>query len=248
MPAARSADAVELVGRAIEAHGGLDRWRRAARLDVELTVGGMAFVAKGRRKSAGKPLTASIEIETGEVMMRPFFEHGQWVGHYTTERLTITDKASGSTIDECETASRPRSTLRSLALWSDLDQLFFAGYALSHYYRLPFSLLDERIALGPVITTQGSDRSFTATFPPEVYSHSPQETFHFDATDRLVRHDYTARFLAPGARGAHLSTDYRAHDGLAFAGRRRVRLNAFGRAIMPTVLWLDVHHVAVVDH
>lgn len=247
MPAERDADAAEVVEQAIEAHGGLDRWRRAARLDVELTAGGMAFVAKGRRKAAGKPMTASIETGTAEVMMRPFFEHGQWVGHYTTEQLKITDKASGSIIDECETASRPRSALRSLALWSDLDQLFFAGYALSHYYRLPFSLLDDRIALGPV-TTQDGNRRFTATFPPELYSHSPEETFHFDDTDRLVRHDYTARFLAPGARGAHLSMDYRMHDGLAFAGRRRVLLNAFGRATKPAVLWLDIHHAAVIDH
>lgn len=247
MPTARDAGAVEVVEQAIEAHGGLDRWRRAARLDVELTVGGIAFVAKGRRKSAGKPTTASIQTGTGEVMMRPFFEHRQWVGHYTTEQLKITDKASGSTIDECETASRPRSVLRSLGLWSDLDQLFFAGYALSHYYRLPFSLLDERIALGPV-TTQDSERRFTAMFPPEFYSHSPEETFHFDDTERLVRHDYTARFLAPGARGAHLSMDYRMHDGLAFAGRRRVLLNAFGRATKPTVLWMDIHHAAVIDH
>lgn len=247
MPATRDPEALEVVERAVEAHGGLERWQRAARIDLELTVGGIAFTAKGRRKSAGKANMASIETGSGEVMLRPFFEHQDRVGHYTTQRLTISDKMSGDEIEGCDTASRPRSGLRALATWSDLDQLFFAGYALSHYYRLPFSLLDDRIALGPVTGDSGTRRS-TATFPPELYSHSPRETFHFDETGRLVRHDYTARFLAPGARGAHLSMDYRMHDGLAIAGRRRVLLNAFGKAVKPTVLWIDVHSAGVVDH
>ena len=202
--------------------------------------------AKGRRKASGRPFTASIDTVGGDVTMRPFANSPAMVGEFTRERLRILYSETGEAIEECPTGSRWSGLLRTVIPWKDLDQLFFAGYAISHYFRLPFSLLDETVGLKALPDKRGL-RRVRATFPKGLYSHSPQETLHFDRSGRLVRHDYVARFLSPLARGAHLSQDYGTFDGLAFARRRRVRLDLAGFASQPTVLWGEISDVRVLD-
>ena len=243
----RTPEAVAVVDAAVDAHGGLDRWRTARRLEVQLAFGGLAFYAKGRRKASGRPFTASIDTVGGGVTMRPFANSPAMVGEFTRERLRILDSETGTPIEECPTDSRRSGLLRTVIPWKDLDQLFFGGYAISHYFRLPFSLIDEAIGLKALPDQRGL-RRVQAMFPEEVYPHSPQEMLHFDRSGRLVRHDYVARFLSPLARGAHLSEDYGTFDGLAFARRRRVRLNLAGFASRPTVLWGEISDVRILDH
>jgi len=86
-------------------------------------------------------------------------------------------------------------------------------------------------------------------FPADFPTHCPEQVFYVDGDGRLRRHDYTAEVIGPYARAAHYSEDHRWVDGLLFPHRRRVYpRRRDGRALgFPTLIWIDIDGVTVVD-
>lgn len=237
----RDPKAVAVVDEAVAAHGGIERWEASDALELNLTVGGLVFWARGSGGRVGEPFDATVDLSTGAVRFHPFANRTEWIGHYSREELKITNHETGAVVEKCETQSRPRGFFKSLVVpWSTLDHLFFAGYAISEYYRLPFLLLDERISLRRLSDARG-DRRVRVKYPPEMFTHSPTETLHFAPSGLLVRHDYAANFFMRGGTGSHFSEDYSHDSGLAVAKRRRVRLRAIRWALPVTILKLDIH-------
>jgi hypothetical protein len=73
-------------------------------------------------------------------------------------------------------------------------------------------------------------------FPEHMPTHSRRQTFYFDGTGRLTRHDYVADVVGSWARGAHHWTDYLVVEGFPIAMQRRV-VPRIGRQTFPgTVL------------
>jgi hypothetical protein len=70
-----------------------------------------------------------------------------------------------------------------------------------------------------------------------------------DGEGRLRRHDYTAEVIGSYARAAHYSEDHRWVDGLLVPHRRRVYpRRRDGRPLgFPTLIWIDIDAVTVVD-
>ena len=125
--------------------------------------------------------------------------------------------------------------LSKYRLWQPVDALYFFGYAVLHYHSLPFTLTEgEFLGMRRRRTRDGERTVLKVRFPRERITHCPVQSFHFDESGLLRRHDYTAGVIGAWARGAHLWEDYRDVDGLLVAMQRRV-LTRLGRATFPVV-------------
>ena len=78
---------------------------------------------------------------------------------------------------------------------------------------------------------------------------SPEQIFYIDDRGYIRRHDYTARVIGPYARAAHYSDDLREFGGLVFPTRRRVypRRGDNRSLPFPTLIWIDIDHIDVID-
>jgi hypothetical protein len=103
-----------------------------------------------------------------------------------------------------------------LLRWTPLDALYFFGYALVNYWALPFLLASTRFI-------RASERAVTVDFLDGFDTHSRRQSFHFDETGLLLRHDYTACVVGWWATGSHYSSDYVDAGGLLLAQGRDVR-------------------------
>jgi hypothetical protein len=59
-------------------------------------------------------------------------------------------------------------------------------------------------------------------FPPGLDTHSPRQSFFYDESLRLRRHDYVAEVVGRWAHAAHFCDEHREAGGLLFPTRRRV--------------------------
>jgi hypothetical protein len=140
--------------------------------------------------------------------------------------------------------------LRRNLHWDALDAAYFAGYALWNYLSTPLLLTHEQ-----VMATEGDSwreagelwRRLEVSFPPDIHTHSLQQTFYADSVGLIRRHDYVAEPVGSWARAAHYSTDHRSYAGLVFPTRRRVRPRGPGGRPLPqpTLVALNIDHIDV---
>src|SRR5439155_16604866 len=116
---------MSLLERAIEAHGGAERWAATEALDVALHARGPAFTLKGRR---GRQVRATLQTDRPLVTFRDFPASGR-TGVFDAGRVRI-DGDERSAADARTAAGRLR--------WDDLGELYFDGYALWQYMTAPF--------------------------------------------------------------------------------------------------------------
>jgi hypothetical protein len=131
--------------------------------------------------------------------------------------------------------------LRKHRRWTPLDALYFFGYALTHYHAVPFGLPHAELR-----GWEPARRAITVAFPPTVHTHCSVQTFYFDETGLIVRHDYVADIVGTWARGAHYWCDYVAVEGIPIATRRRVfaRLGGLALPIVALDAQFSTPHVA----
>lgn len=239
-----------LLEEVLQAHGGLERWREAAAVSARVHSGGLLirtripgnrFADYRLRVSAGEPRAVIDPFpRDGE---RAVFEAG-------AVRIETPD---GEPL-ESRVDPRPRffglSGLRRNLRWDPLDAAYFAGYAMWNYLNLPFLLADERIEVreGEPWREGGEEwRRLEATFPDQLDTHSPRQSFYFDATRLLRRHDYVAEVVGGWAHAAHYSDEHAKAHGLVFPTRRRVRpIGPRNRALPgPTMVWIELSEIAV---
>lgn len=131
---------------------------------------------------------------------------------------------------------RPPSIARRLR-WTDQDVTHFAGYALWNYITAPFMLANQEVKVEEI-----TGRRLRATFPPELPTHSPNQTFHLGQDGRITRVDYTAEVFGPWARAANHCLVHERVDGLLFATRRRVVPRGLPGPPLITIAIDDIAH------
>src|SRR5215831_9443082 len=239
--------ASDLLEQAIDAHGGMDRWRSAREVRVRLSSGGRLFdlrLLKTRRVSGeGRFLTD-----------RPYVE---FLGYGSPGRRGVFDDGAVRIEDPRGTVLGPRQDGRasfarfSRRLWWDqLDGLYFRRYAMWNYVAAPFMLAGNGFALREAAPLQQGDevwRSLVATFPPDIPTHSRQQTFYFDERGWLRRLDYTAEVIESLATSSNLCDDHKRFSGILVPTRRRVVPRLGERALPgPTILWIKVEEGPIV--
>jgi hypothetical protein len=204
------AAAVELVERACARHGGWKRFESVTEISARVAfIGGALPIMKGRGHSYTTPNVVRVEPHSQVTIFVDWPDAGR-MGRFERGDLSVTSASGAPQLSRAHRARMP------LLRWRPLDALYFFGYALANYWALPFLLATTRFV-------RASGSAVTVDFPEGFDTHSPRQSFHFDETGLLVRHDYTAHVVGWWAAGSHFSSDYVDADGLLLARNRDVR-------------------------
>ena len=223
-----------------DAHGGLDYWRSLASIDVEMSAWGFLFTAK--RVPPQRHARLTIDTREPRVVLHDYPTPGSSAVLHGGDRVEILDGA-GTVVDA---RSDPRHAFRHgrMLHWDTMDFAYFCGYAMWNYLTLPFLLSNPDVAVA-VADRQATGTRLRVSYPDRIPTHCPIQDLSFDASGRLLRHDYTAEVVGSWARAAHLCRDYRRFGGLWLPTTRRVYPRGpFGRPLpLPTLVAIDIHHV-----
>jgi hypothetical protein len=235
-----------LLDEVFEAYGGTAPWDAARRVEARARSGG--FLLRSRvpgSRFADYRLT--VELGEERTVLDPFPEPGvRGVFERGSARLERGDGEVLASRAEPRRAFFGRAGLRRNLRWDPLDATYFAGYAMWNYLSFPRLLARGDVAVHELEPWQGL-RRLQAEFAAGLDTHSPRQTFYFDARGLLVRHDYVADVVGRWARAAHLCAGHVTVDGLVFPTRRRVLpIGPRNRpARFPTMVWIELAELRV---
>ncbi len=233
-----------LTDLALDAHGGLERWRRLKGVSARLAQGGMLWGLK--RKG----------VDIGDVRLRIDLRK-EWASHYpfTAQDLRTSmephrvaiETNQGEVVKEL---LRPRDSFKGHTLetpWDDLQLAYFAGYAMWTYLNTPFlfaipGVVTEEIQ--PWREDAATWRRLKATFPKNIATHSTVQTFYFDQTGLLKRHDYEVEIIG-GSPAAHYVSELKGFSGILVPTKHRIFIRQpDGKAMPePDIVSIDISEV-----
>jgi hypothetical protein len=212
--------AIESFEKSIAAHGGWDTWETLQPIQLKLTkFEGLLPFLKGLGKTFQSPLEMKIDsrrriVEFNYDSHIDTFNNGHLI--YSPEKKEIPD---GRTIFKKEVLEK----------WFPQHSLYFFGYAWANYIGYPFILPQFELLQWEV----GAKYSrFKIRFPENFHTHSRVQTFYFDSSHLLYRHDYHADYAGSIFYGAHYCSRYYMKNKLPVALLREVRPR-LGSAILP---------------
>jgi hypothetical protein len=234
----------DLLSLAVEAHGGMHRWRALSGFRATASITGALWTVKGH---PGLLDDVVLDGETRSQRMRitPFPATGTtatWEPH----RQTV-ETADGVPVVERRQPASSFDGLSCSSPWDELQVAYFASEANWNYLVTPF------LFARPDFVTEEIDpwrengevwRRLVVTYPGAVVSHSRQQTFHFDHEGVMRRIDYAVDILG-GGFAVHYPTAYREFDGILVPTRRRVYVrDADGSPVRDAVsVAIDITHV-----
>ncbi len=237
----------DLLDQVLDAHGGLDNWRRVATIDLRLSIrGGLADL----KRPAGGLKDAHIRLDTRRqhTMITPYPAPGSR-GRFADGVVTIESEAG----ETKQTLAEPRRSFAGhdlLTPWTPEQFLYFVGYAFHNYVTMPFLLTQNGVVLEELAPHEEHGetwRALKATFPADLHVHYPVQTFYFDSRGYLVRNDYAPEVSGGGA-ASHYTFDHRVFDGFVFPTHRRVvRRDGENRTLLtaPSIFILEVGSVVL---
>jgi hypothetical protein len=226
---------MNLMERVVAAYGGSSRWKGATSVEAVVSSGGFAFRSKWQ--PAFHRVRVRAEIAEPHVRFGPFVRRGV-VGVLNGGDVRIEEEAGRLLASRTDARSYfPYG--RRFFWWDDLDQAYFAGYALWNYLTFPALLLRDDIQW-----TQLSETTLEARFPPHLPTHCEIQHFRFDPTIHLLKqHDYTAEVFGGWAKAANCVLEHHSWKGIPYPSKRRVILQrSDGRPRRwPVLVWIEVH-------
>lgn len=180
----------DLLDAVLDAHGGLDNWRRFNRVQATVVTGGGLWAIKGQPQDP-RPRHMTVTLGHEWASLRPFGSDDQKTA-FTPDRVAI-EKLDGTVVSE---RLDPRDSFaghRFETPWDPLQRAYFNGYAMWTYLTTPFLLASDGVSvreIAPVEDNGQTWRGLQAQFPPEIASHSAVQEFYFGEDHLLRRHDY----------------------------------------------------------
>jgi hypothetical protein len=235
-----------LLSEALEAHGGLDVWRRHAALSATIVTGGELWAMKGLVQDPD-PRRMTIDLRREWGSLEPFGDP-DWRTDFTPERVAIVDREGKIVAERLD----PRAAFAGHTMrtpWDPLHRAYFNGYALWTYLTTPFTLADpdfEVTDIPPRHEDGETWRGVRATFPDRIATHSRLQDFYFGSDGLLRRHDYHID-VAGGFAAAHLLSAFVEVQGLRFPTRRRAyqRNDDLSVRFNPLMVSIDVSGIAL---
>lgn len=239
---------IDLLAAVLDAHGGLDRWLEVDRLEVDASLGGPFWAAKGW-PDVYREQRIEVDARRFDIVFSPFpFEGRRSRLRVMPELLELMDR-DGRVI---ESRDDPRASFPDPATrppWDAIQTAYFTSCGCWNYFTEPFLFARPDVEVREIEqwTEQGETwRRLAVTFPASLPNHNREQTFYFDDRYLLRRMDYHPDVT--GAPIAHYTDEHREFDGLVFPTRRRVHVrDAYGvadRTITP--ITIDVRAVHVV--
>lgn len=207
-----------LLSLAIEAHGGLERWKRIKLLRAKTAFSGQLMEAKGFAHHLYT--TATVDTLRPLTILDPYPLPGS-KGVFTPDKVWV---ESGETITA--TRDAPRDAFKGHTRetkWDELHRLYFVGYALWNYLTTPFLLAGEGFELeelAPHAEDGETWRVLRAAFPAWAPTHCPVQLFYFASNGMLKRIDYQTDVA--GGVASHYPYDPKTFHGIVVPTRRRV--------------------------
>ncbi|PXV56883.1 hypothetical protein SAMN04487785_1096 [Dyella jiangningensis] len=210
-----------LLDTAIQAAGGMDRFRSFQSVSAHLHHTGVLWSLK-KRQGVLTDARVTVQLHTQRVSHGPFLPSSDH-SVYTPDRVEIRSESDALV----EALDSPRASFDGFEMetpWSNPQLAYFAGYTMWTYLTSPFLLARPDIAteeMEPWIVDGLRWRRLRATFPRTIATHSTIQTFYFDADGLLRRHDYEVDIQGRNAAARYLS-DYVDVQGTAMPTRLRI--------------------------
>ena len=180
----------DLAKLAIEAHGGLQRWKQFKFLTARLVQGGVLWALKGK---AGVLEHASVKVDLRKEWATHWpFAPTDYRSSFTPQRVAI-ETRDGQVI---EGLLNPRESFKGYEMetpWSNPQVAYFAGYTMWTYLTSPFILIQPGVVseeIEPWDENGQTWRRLRVQFPGSIATHSAMQTFYFDRQGVIRRHDY----------------------------------------------------------
>ncbi len=210
----------ELLNRAVEAHGGLERWKRVNSMSVVASITGAIWFVKGQGDVL-KNVVLTAETKRERLTIDFPGQARRWI--FEPSRIVL-EKDDGTLI---EARDHPESAFEGQQRetpWDDFHVAYFVGEALWTYLNTPFLYTQKGFVTEEIssIEVDGETwRRLRITFPDTVKSHTREQISCFGPDGLLRRHDYTVDILQ-GATGLNYASDYRDVSGIIVPTKRRV--------------------------
>jgi hypothetical protein len=214
---------VALLDYAVEAHGGLRRWRELGSIAATFSLEGSLWQAKGKA-GAVVDTTARAECHRQRITYTPFTQPA-------TRSVFDGEAVMIESLDGRELQRRDKARLsfagRARATpWDDLHLAYFTGYAMWNYLTTPFLLTLPGFRCEEVEPWREGEerwRRLAVVFPPHIATHSAEQIFYFDAHGLLRRLDYSADVVG-AVHIAHYVASHVTVEGIVVPRQRRARL------------------------
>lgn len=209
----------KLLANAIDAHGGMERWKNCVSVEVDVLSGGELIDRKApsppnlRRIIAKTHEQETLTVAAGNPDRRVLFR---------PDRVAM-ETSKGLLIEE-------RYNLRQSFLGHDLDtpwdpfqRAYFGGYALWAYCTIPFSLTMDGTQVWDIDPLEENGelwRGIRVAMPSRIAAHGRVQEFYFGDDMLLRRQDYTLE-IADGFNVANYATDIIDVDGIKHPSKRR---------------------------
>jgi hypothetical protein len=206
---------------AIDAHGGLDRWKQFEMVSADLAQGGVLWQVKGQAGMLDKT-NVTVGLRSEWASHSPFGTAGRR-SRFEPDRVAI-ESADGAVLEELR---QPRRSFAGHTLqtpWTDLQLAYFAGCAMWTYLNFPFLLAWPGMTceeLSPWKENGESWRRLGIQFPDGIATHSSNQTLYIDESGLLKRHDYDVE-IAGNTPGAHYIENYVQVSGIRFPTVHRI--------------------------
>ena len=234
----------DLATLAMDAHGGLDQWRRFKTVSAHLVQGGVLWKLKGQ-DGVLNDVRLSVDLRKEWASHRPFLQGNQHTS-FQPDRIAI-ETSDGHVVEEL---LNPRESFKGHVFdtpWTHLQLAYFAGYAMWTYLNTPFLFAlagVETEEIEPWKENSEAWRRLEVRFPLSIATHSTTQTFYFDRQGLLKRHDYDVDVLG-GASAAHYVSELKDVSGIIVPTKHTM----FGRqpdgsaAPTPLVVSIDVSEI-----
>src|SRR5580704_2744715 len=235
----------ELLQKALEAHGGLDQWRRFATVRATIITGGQIFGMKGTPQDP-TPRRMTVATKREWASVTPYGADDQRTD-FTANRIAI-EKMDGTVVKERLHPSEHAEGKAVDAPWDVLDRAYFNGYALWTYLTTPFHFAMPGFAVQEIDPWCEGDevwRGLRVTYPSNIASHSREQDFYFGPDFLLRRHDYHVE-ASGGFAAAQYVFEPRTVQGITLPIRRRAYMrDKENRAIREKLMVsIDISEVA----
>jgi hypothetical protein len=217
-----------LLASVLDAHGGLENWKKIGRIHAFLSLGGPFWAARGW-PDVYTDQVVTIDPHHEHIVFSPFTaQDRKSVFDVGPERMTI-QTSDGQIVEERldPRASFPMPHIAASTPWDAIQLAYFTSAAVWNYLTAPFTfaLPDvEAREIDPWNEDGETWRRLAVSFPPGNANHNADQLFYYDDELLLRRMDYS-----PDVTGsppvAHYAYDHRSFDGFLFPTRRRVHLH-----------------------
>lgn len=228
-----------LLDKVIDAHGGMNRWKRYAKVEASIVSGGGLFALKGLPQDS-QPRRMTVWLHEQRASVQPFGAPDQRT-MFTPNRIAI-EKLDGALVTERHS---PRDSFAGHQMntpWDPLQRAYFNGAALWTYLTTPFLMAIEGVRVEEMEPWHEGSETWSvlrAYFPGCIETHCLVQDYFFGEDCLLRRHDY-ALTIAGGFAAAQLTSNYTEAGGIRLPTKRLAYARAPDRQPILDVLLVSM--------